>query len=57
MRFLEAAQPHVHSGCVKASLVETNTNIAQARADLASPMPYDSVRGFDGLRAIELPQP
>jgi hypothetical protein len=45
--------------CVIGSLAETNTNTPRARADLASSIskPYDSVRAFDGLRAIELPKP
>jgi hypothetical protein len=43
--------------CVIGSLAETNTNTPRSRADLASPMPYHSVRAFDGIRAIELPQP
>jgi hypothetical protein len=43
--------------CVIGSLAETNTNAARPTTDLASSMPYHSVRAFDGIRAIELPQP
>ena len=42
--------------CVIGSLAETNTNAARPTTDLASSMPYHSVRAFDGIRAIELPQ-
>ena len=42
---------------LKDSRVETNVNVA--RADLSSPMlkPYRAIPVFDGIRAIELPQP
>jgi hypothetical protein len=43
--------------CVIGSLAETNTNAARPKADLASSMPCHSVRAFEGIRAIELPQP
>jgi hypothetical protein len=43
--------------CVIGSLAETNTNTARPSADSASSMSYHSVRAFDGIRAIELPQP
>ena len=43
--------------CVIGSLAETNTNAARLTTDLASSMPYHSVRAFAGIRAIELPQP
>ncbi|MFZ2141607.1 MAG: hypothetical protein WAV78_32565 [Xanthobacteraceae bacterium] len=43
--------------CVIGSLAETNTNTARPSAELASFMSYHSVRAFDGIRAIELPQP
>jgi hypothetical protein len=42
--------------CVIGSLAETNTYAARPTTDLASSMPYHSVRAFDGIRAIELPQ-
>ena len=41
--------------CVIGNLAETNTDTARPRADLASSMPYHSVRAFDGIRAIDRP--